>query len=116
MRFLMLIRADENAPSGPPPDALLTAMSAFRADTTHGTLLDDGGLHPAADGLLLTTQDGRVTVVDGPFAESKEVVGGFFLVESPSSDDMAAWATAFTRMHAEHWPGLSYVAEVRQIA
>lgn len=116
MRFLMLIHVDENGPDEGPPDALLEAMTVFRADTTHGRLLDDGGLHPSADGLRLATEGGRVTQLDGPFAEAKEVIGGFFVVESSSADDMAVWARAFVDLHADLWPGLAYTAEVRQIA
>jgi hypothetical protein len=71
---------------------------------------------PTADGLRIRTSAGSVTELDGPFAEAKEVVGGFFVVESPSADAMATWARSFVDLHAQHWPELSYTAEVRQIA
>jgi len=115
MRFLMLIHVDETADAGGPPDSLVEAIETFRADTTYGRWLDDGGLAASTDALWLRTDAGRVTHPDGPFAESKEVVGGFFVVESPSVGDMARWATAFADLHAEHWPGLAYTAQVRQI-
>jgi hypothetical protein len=95
---------------------LPAAVDALRADPTHGRLLDDGGLMPTADGLRIRTSAGSVTELDGPFAEAKEVVGGFFVVESPSAGAMATWARSFVDLHAQHWPELSYTAEVRQIA
>lgn len=116
MRFLMLIHVDETSDAGAPPDSLIAAMNELRADTTQGRILDDGGLTPSADALRVQTDAGRTTVLDGPFAEAKEVVGGFFVVESPSADAMATWTRSFVELHSAHWPGLSYVAEVRQIA
>lgn len=115
MRFLVLVRVDESVDAGGPPDSLLEAVGAFRADTTHGRWLDDGGLVPSAEALLVRSEGGRTTVLDGPFAEAKEVIGGFFVIESPSSEDMAAWTKGFMDLHGEHWPKLSFTAEVRQI-
>lgn len=115
MRFLMLIHEDPTIDVGPPPAALIAAVGAFQADRTHGHWVDDGGLAPPSEMLRLRTEAGAVTALDGPFAEAKEVIGGFFVVESPSADDMAVWARAFTEMHAEHWPEVTCTVEVRQI-
>lgn len=116
MRFLMLIHVDETRDAGGPPDSLMDAMTTFRADTSTGEIVDDGGLMPRDTALRVQSDQGRTTVLDGPFAEAKEVIGGFFVVESPSPDAMTQWAREFVEMHAQHWPDLSYVAEVRQIA
>lgn len=115
MRYLVLIHEDGPSDAGPPPDALIEAVGALRVDTTHGRWLDDGGLAPATEAWWVRTEKGATSVLDGPFAESKEVVGGFFVVESPSADDMKRWITRFVELHSEHWPRLSYTAEVRQI-
>jgi hypothetical protein len=115
MRFLVLIHEDDTTDAGPPPAALIEAVGAFRDDPTHGRWLDDGGLTPPTDALWVRTERGAVSVLDGPFAEAKEVVGGFFVVESASADDMRQWAQSFIDLHAEHWPALSFTAEVRQI-
>ncbi|MET0447083.1 MAG: YciI family protein [Aeromicrobium sp.] len=116
MRFLVLVHLDESAgEAGPPSASMLEAMTAFRADTTHGTFLDDGGLLPPPAAVRVRTSGGTTTVLDGPFAESKEVIGGFFVVESPSTDDVAIWSEGFVALHAEHWPALTFTAEVRQI-
>lgn len=116
MRFLMLIHVDETNDAGAPPDSLIAAMDELRADTAQGYIVDDGGLMPSATAVRVRSDAGRVTMLDGPFAEAKEVIGGFFVVESPSPDGMATWTRSFVELHAAHWPGLSYVAEVRQIA
>jgi hypothetical protein len=116
MRFLMLIHLDEDESEGAPPASLIEAVEAFRTDTSAGRIVDDGGLMPHATGLQVRSDGGRVSVTDGPFAEAKEVVGGFFVVESPSAESMAGWARDFVQLHAEHWPSVSFVAEVRQIA
>jgi hypothetical protein len=116
MRFLMLIHLDANESEGAPPDSLIEAVEAFRADTSAGRIVDDGGLLPPSTGLQVRTDSGQVSVMDGPFAETKEMIGGFFVVESPSAESMAGWAREFVELHARHWPALSYVAEVRQIA
>lgn len=115
MRFLVLIHEDGPAGVGPPPEVLMDAVRAFRADTAHGRWLDDGGLVPPADALWVRTAGGTTSVLDGPFAESKEVIGGFFVVESSSATDMRRWVTDFVDLHSAHWPDLSYTAEVRQI-
>lgn len=116
MRFLMLIHVDETSDAGAPPDSLIAAMDELRADTSRGHIVDDGGLMPSATAVRVQSDAGRVTMLDGPFAEAKEVIGGFFVVESPSPDAMATWTRSFVELHAAHWPELSYVAEVRQIA
>ena len=115
MRFLLLVHVDESVDAGGPPDSLFEAITSLRADTTHGRWLDDGGLAPSSDALRVRTEGGRTTVLDGPFAETKEVIGGFFVIESPSADDMSVWTKAFVDLHAEHWPALAYTAEVREI-
>ncbi|KAA1380156.1 YciI family protein [Aeromicrobium fastidiosum] len=117
MRFLVLIHEDADAPdAGPPPESLIEAIGTFRDDTTLGRLLDDGGLMPPADALRLRTSNGRSSVLDEPCAEAKEVIGGFFIVESSSPDDVSRWAHEFVDLHSTHWPQASFAAEVRQIA
>lgn len=116
MRFVVLIHVDESNDAGAPSEAMFEAMEAFRADTSKGQIVDDGGLAPSSTATVWRVGNGDVTQLDGPFSEAKEVIGGFFLVESPSSEAMAIWSRDFVDLHAEHWPGLSLIAEIRQIA
>ena len=70
MRFLVLIHDEGDDSAGPPPVALLDAVGDFRAETTHGRWVDDGGLAPPADAVVVRSAGGRTTVNDGPFAEA----------------------------------------------
>ncbi|WP_456696019.1 YciI family protein [Aeromicrobium sp. P5_D10] len=116
MRFVVLIHIDESHDAGAPSEAMFKAMEAFRANTSNGQIVGDGGLAPSSTATVWRVGDGKVTESDGPFAEAKEVIGGFFLVESPSAEAMAVWSRDFVDLHAEHWPGLSLLAEIREIA
>jgi hypothetical protein len=62
------------------------------------------------------SRHGKVTTTDGPFAEAKEVVGGFMLIDAATPEDAAAWTRGFVDLHVEHWPELPIVTELRQVA
>jgi hypothetical protein len=55
-------------------------------------------------------------MTDGPFAETKEVVGGFMLIDAATPEDALAWTRGFVDLHVEHWPELEVVTELRQVA
>lgn len=116
MRFLMLIHEVEGVTTAPPPQALLQAVDAYRAEAGTGRIVDDGGLMPPAQAVSVRSARGNVIVTDGPFAEAREIVGGFFVVESESPAHMTRWAQGFVELHAEHWPEAEFAAEIRQIA
>lgn len=115
MRHLVLIIVDETV-SEPPPDGLIDAMLAHVADHTHAKVITDAGLAPTSSSIRVTSHAGTVTTTDGPFAEAKEVVGGFMLIEAETPEDAAAWTRAFVDLHTEHWPELTLVTELRQVA
>jgi hypothetical protein len=80
-----------------------------------GTLVATGGLSPSAAGARVRLAGGKLTVVDGPFSEAKEIVGGYAIYE-PESRQKAIEATLeFMRLHKEHWPGWEGEAELREI-
>ncbi len=82
MRYLMLSKSGDNAPD----EKLYTEMAKFIEEmTASGVLLATGGLEPG--GITMTSAGGEITVTDGPFAESKEAVGGFALVEVRSKEE-----------------------------
>ena len=81
------------APDAPFDEALFTAYMAFNEDMHRaGVLVAAEGLNPAVKTARVVARGGRRTVVDGPFAESKELIGGFYIVDVPSIDDAIAWA------------------------
>jgi len=117
MRFLMFIKHPERTELGEPPSALYAAIDNFIEETTKdGTLLDTGGLLPIAEGAEVRLADGKVTVVDGPFTEAKEVIGGWAMFQLHSKEEAVELAVRFMDLHAEHWPAFNGVSEVRQIA
>jgi hypothetical protein len=70
-----------------------------------GILVTTGGLAPSAQGVRIRVKAGKVTVKDGPFAESKEVIGGYAIMELPTREEAVQAALDFMRFHAQHWPG-----------
>lgn len=115
MRYLMLIIVDENVAEAP-PGGLMDAMEAYVADNRHATVVTDAGLAPTAESIRVASRGGKVTTTDGPFAEAKEVVGGFMLIEAATQEDATAWTRGFVDLHTEHWPELTLITELRQVA
>jgi hypothetical protein len=114
MRFMMLVKSAENL--GPPPKALMDAIGKLAEDAVKaGAMLDSGGLIPTATSTRVRLSRGQVTAIDGPFAESKEVVGGFAVFEFKSKKEAIESAVRFMELHKQHWPGWEGETEVRQI-
>ncbi|HEY2042349.1 MAG TPA: YciI family protein [Jatrophihabitans sp.] len=116
MRFLSMIKMDESKPFGEPPMSLYAAIAEFGEQAMKdGTLLEQGGLLPSASGALIRLADGKVTVIDGPFTEAKELIGGYAMFQARSKEEAVQQAKRFMDLHAEHWPGAEAVCEVRQV-
>jgi hypothetical protein len=114
MRFMNFVRCPEDC--GPPPQSFIDAMNQAAEDAARaGTLLDTGGLAPVARSTRVRLAGGNVTVIDGPYAEGKEVVGGYGVVAAASRDEAVEGAVWLMNMHREHWPGWEGEVEVRQI-
>jgi hypothetical protein len=96
MRFMMLMypAIDTDAESWEPSAEDVAAMSAYNEELTKaGVLLSLDGLRPPADGARLRFSGGKPTVTDGPFAEAKEVVGGYWLIQAASKAEAIEWAS-----------------------
>jgi hypothetical protein len=70
-----------------------------------GTMLEAGGLAPTAMSHRVRLAKGKITVIDGPFAETKEVIGGYAVFEVKSKQEMIDATVQFMELHREHWPG-----------
>ena len=112
MRFLSMVRINERA--GQKPDAkLMEDMCRLMAEmSAAGSLLDTAGLRPTAEGKRVRLSHGRQTVVDGPFAETKEVVAGYAMLQAASMDEALALARRFLEVHGDGW---EVECELRQI-
>ncbi|MGZ0149897.1 YciI family protein [Kribbella sp. WER1] len=93
MRFMMIFKASEESEAGQPPsEAALTAMGLVMAEMAEqGVLLAGDGLLPSAQGFRLQLDEGKRRVVDGPFAETKELIAGFCLIEVASRAEAEEW-------------------------
>ena len=114
MRFMFIVTS---AHVGPPPPALLEAMHKLAdREIKAGRMLDNGGLMPVSMGAQVRVADGRLSVIDGPFVEAKEVIGGYAIFELPGREEALASAKEFMQLHMDFMPGWEGVCEMREFA
>ena len=114
MRFLSVITGAED--QGPPPPGLMAAMEKHIAKSFgDGSLIQTGGLARSSSGVRVRMSAGKLTVVDGPFTETKEVIGGYALLEAPSREAVIEATRAFMQLHLDHWPSWEGECEVREL-
>src|ERR671930_632643 len=92
-RFMVMVPANEESEAGVlPPDEALDAMTTYNEELVKaGIMLDGAGLHPTSKGAKVRFSDGKVSVIDGPFTEAKELVAGYWLLEAKSQDEVIEW-------------------------
>jgi hypothetical protein len=116
VKFLMLIKHAESYRNEAIPRALSDAMGEFVGEGfKSGVLKDTAGLKPTAEGFRVRSSKNRLTVTDGPFTESKEIIGGYALVEVASRDEAMETARQFMELHRVHWPAFEGECEVRPL-
>ena len=114
MRFMMIVKHPEN--QGLPPKALMDAIAKLgEEETKSGTMLGNGGLGPTALGARVRLSGGQVKVIDGPFTEAREIIGGYAQFELPSREEAVKAAVAFMELHKKYWPEWEGETEVRQM-
>lgn len=114
MKYLCFIRHPESYRDAPPPRGMMAAMEKFVSRSMKsGVLVDTGGLLPSSEGVRIRLSNGELTVTDGPFSESKEVIGGWAILEAATKAEAIAAAREFMELHRQHWPGFEGESEVR---
>jgi hypothetical protein len=114
MKYLTFIRHSESYRESAPPQALMEAMGRFvQQSLKDGTLVDTGGLLPSKDGARVRLAGGKITVTDGPFTETKEVIGGWAILKVDSRAEAIRIATEFMELHRKYWPEFEGESEVR---
>jgi hypothetical protein len=114
MKFMMIVKsAHVMAPS---PKLLEEMHKLASREIKAGRMLDNGGLMPIALGTQVRISGGQLTVLDGPFAEAKEVIGGYAVFELKNKDEAVASAVEFMQLHKDHMPGWEGTCEVRAFA
>lgn len=115
MRFMSIVTSPQ--PPAQPTPALLEAMHKLAdREIKAGRMVDTGGLMPLATGAQVRIADGTLSVVDGPFVEAKEVIGGYAIFELRSKEEAVALAVEFMQLHKDHMPGWEGTCEVRAFA
>src|SRR6202166_5474311 len=111
MRFMFIVKTAHTAP---PTPKLLEAMHRLAdREIKAGRMLDSGGLMPLATGAQVRITDGQLSVVDGPFVEAKEVIGGYAIFELRDKQEALASAKEFMQLHRDHMPGWEGTCELR---
>jgi hypothetical protein len=118
MRFMMLVKADERH-FGPPDPKLLEGINRLTEEVTRtgGALLATGGLLPSAAGAKIRAGRGKLTVTDGPFSETKELIGGYAILRFNSKQEAIENGKRFMQLHLDILgPSYEGELEIRQLA
>jgi len=108
MRFMYIVTSSQ--PPRPPTPALMEAMGKLaEREIKAGRMIDTGGLLPVAMGA-------QVRIIDGPFVETKEMIGGYAIFELRNKEEAVAAAVEFMQLQKEHMPGWEGTCEVRHLA
>jgi len=113
MRYLVLLKAVP-PDTAPPAELMAGIMQLGQQATEAGVLLDTAGLAPSAQGARVGLADGKITVTDGPFAESKEMIS-YALYEVSTREEATEWTNRFLALHRDLWPGWSGEADVLRV-
>ncbi len=113
MRFMLLVKADRNSEAGALPDQkLLTDMGKYNDELVKaGVMLAGEGLQPSSKGSRVKFSGAKRTVTDGPFAETKELIAGFWLIQVKSKDEAIEWV----KRAPNPMPGTESEIEIRQV-
>ena len=114
MRYMMFIKHTEGYRSGDAPASLYEDMGKFIEETSKsGNFISGAGLQPSSAGTRVRLSGGKITVTDGPFVESKEIVGGYAIMDAKSKAEALTLARRFMELHLKHWPTFEGECEMR---
>ena len=113
MRFMVLVKADKSSEAGALPDEkLLAEMGKYNEELAKaGVLLAAEGLQPSSKGARVRFSGTKRTVIDGPFAETKELIAGFWLIQAKSKEEAIEWV----KRAPNPSPGQESEVEIRQV-
>jgi hypothetical protein len=113
MRFMVIVKADKNSEAGALPDEqLLADMGKYNEELVKaGVMLAGEGLQPSSKGKRVRFSGNKRTVIDGPFAETKELVAGFWIFQCKSMDEAVEWV----KRAPNPFPGTESEVEIRQV-
>ncbi|MFH0344178.1 MAG: YciI family protein [Chromatiales bacterium] len=114
MRFMIIVKATKDSEAGVmPEEKLIAAMATYHEELARaGALLDASGLKPSSKGWRIKCLGGKRTVIDGPFAETKELIAGYTMIQVKSREEAMEWARRFPNPAVD---GKEGEIEVRQL-
>jgi hypothetical protein len=113
MRFLSMIRIDESTGQVPSEQLMADMGKLIEELTASGQLVSTAGLRPTSEGVRVRLQrGGKLSVLDGPFTETKEVIGGYAILEAQSKAEAVELTRRFLKVHGTDW---DVECEVRQL-
>ena len=112
MRFMYIVTSPQPH-VGPTPGLLEAIHKLADREIKAGRMLDNGGLMPLATGARVRIADNKLSVIDGPFVEAKEVIGGYAIFELRDKEEAVVMAKEFMQMHLDFMPGLEGTCELR---
>ena len=112
MRFLSMVRVNDGGCMQPSEKLMADMGKLIEEMTKTGVLLDTAGLRPVSEGVRVKLSAGKTTVIDGPFAEAKEVVGGYAILRADSKEEAIELTKRFLKVHGDEW---NIECEVRQL-
>jgi hypothetical protein len=114
MRYMMFIKHTEDYRNTPAPASLYEEMGKFIEEATKsGNFVGGAGLQPTSAGTRVRLSKGKITVMDGPFTESKEIVGGYSIIDAKTREEALDLARRFMELHLKHWPAFEGECEMR---
>jgi hypothetical protein len=114
MRYMMFIKHTEDYRNADVPPSLYEEMGKLIEESTKaGNFISGAGLQPSSAGGRVRLKSGKITVMDGPFTESKEIVGGYAIMEAKTHEEALGLARRFMELHLKHWPTFEGECEVR---
>jgi hypothetical protein len=116
MRYMMFIKHTEDYRNAEVPASLYEEMGKFIEEATkNGNFVSGAGLQPTSAGTRVKLKGGKISVIDGPFTESKEIIGGYSIIDAKSHEEALALARRFMELHQKHWPTFEGECEMRPL-
>ena len=114
MRFMYIVTPIH--PTPPTPELMDAVHKLAEREIKAGRMINSGASQPRTLGAQVRITDGKLGVIDGPFVEAKEVIGGYAISELRSKEEAVALAKEFMQLHLDHMPGWEGTCEVRMLA
>jgi hypothetical protein len=116
MRYMTFIKHTEDYRNAQVPAKLYEEMSKFIEEMTKsGNFVSGGGLQPSSAGARVRLKGGKITVMDGPFTETKELVGGYAIIDAKTREEALSISRRFMELHLKHWPTFEGECELRPL-